>query len=55
MWRKASLSTSNGGNCVELAALPGLVAIRDSKDAGGPMLTFGRNVFRAFVAEVKRR
>ena len=32
-WRKASYSTGNGGNCVEVARnLPGAVAVRDSKD-----------------------
>ncbi|MFB4319842.1 DUF397 domain-containing protein [Actinomadura sp. 21ATH] len=31
-WRKSSYSSSNGGNCVELAGLPGMVAVRDSKD-----------------------
>ncbi|MFD0899080.1 DUF397 domain-containing protein [Actinomadura sediminis] len=37
-WRKASRSGENGGNCVELAALPGSVAVRDSKDPDGPVL-----------------
>jgi hypothetical protein len=32
-WRKSTYSGSNGGNCVEVAAnLPGVVAVRDSKD-----------------------
>jgi Domain of unknown function (DUF397) len=40
-WRKASYSSSNGGNCVEVARnLPGIVAVRDSKDPNGPALTF---------------
>jgi hypothetical protein len=34
-------STGNGGSCVEVARnLPGAVAVRDSKDPGGPALIF---------------
>jgi hypothetical protein len=29
------------------------VHIRDSKDAGGPVLTFDRAVFDAFIADVR--
>lgn len=37
IWRKAARSGNNGGNCVEVASnLPGVVAIRDSKDRSGP-------------------
>jgi Domain of unknown function (DUF397) len=35
--RKSTYSGSNGGNCVEVADnLPGIVAVRDSKDPDGP-------------------
>jgi hypothetical protein len=37
-WRKASRSSNNGGNCVEVARVSGTVAIRDSKDPDGPKL-----------------
>jgi hypothetical protein len=38
-WRKSSYSGGNGGNCVEVArGLPGVVAVRDSKDPAGPAL-----------------
>ena len=38
-WRKSSYSDANGGNCVEVARnLPGVVAIRDSRDPAGPGL-----------------
>jgi uncharacterized protein DUF397 len=46
VWRKASRSTNNGGNCVELAALPGQVAVRDSKNPHGPVLVVPRQAFR---------
>ncbi|MET8309021.1 DUF397 domain-containing protein [Micromonospora sp. NPDC005173] len=50
-WRKASRSNSNGGACVEVADnLPGVVAVRDSKDPTGPALTFTPANWRAFVA-----
>jgi hypothetical protein len=35
VWRKASRSAGNGGECVELAHLG---AIRDSKNPNGPVL-----------------
>ncbi|MGC3864689.1 DUF397 domain-containing protein [Micromonospora chersina] len=50
-WRKATRSTNNGGACVEVADnLPGMVAVRDSKDPSGPVLTFDPASWRAFVA-----
>jgi hypothetical protein len=50
IWRKASFSSGNGGNCVEVARnLPGVVAVRDSKDPAGPALTFTPDQWRAFL------
>jgi len=52
-WRKASRSGNNGGNCVEVARnLPGIVAVRDSKDPHGPKLVFTPDEWRAFTAGV---
>lgn len=49
-WRKSSYSGTNGGNCVEVAGnLPGVVAVRDSKDPEGPVLAFAKNDWRAFL------
>lgn len=48
-WRKASRSGENGGNCVELAGLPGAVAVRDSKDPDGPVLLLTRAALRTAV------
>jgi hypothetical protein len=39
-WRKSSFSSSSGANCVEIAHIPGGVAIHDSKNPTGPILTF---------------
>ncbi|MEV4630216.1 DUF397 domain-containing protein [Micromonospora sp. NPDC049523] len=52
-WRKSTRSGSNGGNCVEVADnLPGVVAVRDSKDRDGGTLTFEPDAWRVFVAGV---
>jgi hypothetical protein len=52
-WRKASRSGNNGGNCVEVARnLPGIVAVRDSKDPHGPKLVFTPDEWRVFTAGV---
>ncbi|MEV6986651.1 DUF397 domain-containing protein [Sphaerisporangium sp. NPDC051017] len=53
LWRKSSYSSGNGGNCVEVAAHPEGVAVRDSKDLGGPVVRFGGGEWGAFVAGVK--
>ncbi|MFI0356887.1 DUF397 domain-containing protein [Actinomadura sp. 9N407] len=52
-WRKASRSSNNGGDCVELAAFADSVALRDSKDPDGPKLRLVRSDFRGFVTAVK--
>ena len=53
-WRKASYSSSNGGQCVEVAGnLPGAVAVRDSKDPEGPKLAFTPGAWKAFTRRVK--
>ena len=53
-WRKSSYSGSNGGGCVEVADdLPGVVAVRGSKDPGGPVLAFTPEDWRAFTAAIK--
>ncbi|MFI5484879.1 DUF397 domain-containing protein [Micromonospora echinaurantiaca] len=55
-WRKSTRSSGQGGNCVEVADnLPGVVAVRDSKDPAGPVLTFGTDAWRAFVTHTAGR
>ncbi|MGI5213778.1 DUF397 domain-containing protein [Plantactinospora sp. CA-290183] len=55
-WRKSSRSNSSGGACVEVADnLPGLVAVRDSKDPTGPTLTFGPTAWRGFLSGLARQ
>ncbi|MFE9691902.1 DUF397 domain-containing protein [Micromonospora sp. NPDC005806] len=50
VWRKSTRSGDNGGACVEVATnLPGIVAVRDSKDPFGPMLAFEPPAWAAFI------
>jgi hypothetical protein len=53
IWIKSSYSTSQGSECVEVAALPNGTAVRDSKDPGGPVLTFTRAQWSSFLASIK--
>lgn len=48
MWRKSSRST-NASNCVEVS-IRDRVAVRDSKNADGPTITFSLGAWSAFVS-----
>ncbi|WBB73364.1 DUF397 domain-containing protein [Micromonospora sp. WMMD1128] len=54
-WRTSTRSSTNGGNCVEVADnVPGVVGVRDSKDRDGAVLTFRPAAWRAFVVSAGR-
>lgn len=54
VWRKSSYSGGNGGQCVEVAAnLPGIVAVRDSKNPDGGTLAVSPAGWSALVAGIK--
>ena len=56
VWYKSAFSNGSGGDCVEVARnLPGIVAVRDSKNPDGPRLTVTASTWSAFVAGIKRR
>jgi Domain of unknown function (DUF397) len=52
-WIKSSLSYANG-NCVEVASLPGgEIGVRNSRNSGGPVLTFTPDEWHAFLGGVR--
>ncbi|MDI3385656.1 DUF397 domain-containing protein [Streptomyces sp. B-S-A8] len=53
-WRKSSYSNPDGADCLEVRDdLPGLVPVRDSKNAEGPVLVFPAAAWGAFVHELR--
>ncbi len=56
-WRKSSYSNGTGGSCVEITTLPGhdghAIAVRDSKDPDGPVLTFTPAQWRHLTVRIK--
>ncbi len=53
VWRTSSYSGNNGGACVEAAAMPTAVLVRDSKDSQGPVLAFGARDWQRFADRIK--
>jgi predicted secreted Zn-dependent protease len=52
-WRKSSFSDMSGGNCVEVAFVGDMIAVRDSKDPAGPVLGYTRAEWDAFIGGVR--
>ena len=52
-WHKSSYSSGGGSNCVEVAIIPGSVAIRDSKNPDGPVHIVSPESFRDLIAHIK--
>jgi hypothetical protein len=52
-WRKSSYSGNSGGQCVEVGRATRVIAVRDSKDQDGPVLTFGPQDWLRFTDRVK--
>ncbi|MEU7616987.1 DUF397 domain-containing protein [Micromonospora rifamycinica] len=54
VWRKSTRSDNGGATCVEVATnLSQVVGVRDSKDRGGPALTFAPAAWTGFVAATR--
>jgi hypothetical protein len=53
-WRKSSYSGGSGGQCVEVGHVPGLVAVRDTKNQGaGPVLRMTAEAWKTFTDGLK--
>lgn len=48
-WRRSSYSNGMGGECLEMAALAGVIAVRDSKAASGPQLMLSTATWQSFI------
>jgi hypothetical protein len=44
----------NGGDCIRVASDGNVVYVGDSKDPGGPVLSYTKDEWRSFVARIKR-
>ncbi|MFF8730398.1 DUF397 domain-containing protein [Streptomyces sp. NPDC015171] len=54
-WRKSSYSDGGDGNdCVEVAASPSRISLRDSKAPARAVLTFPAPAFACFLEALKR-
>jgi hypothetical protein len=51
-WRKSSYSMSDG-QCVEVTAAKGMLAVRHSKLTEGRILIFSAQVWRVFLTAIK--
>ncbi|MCC2265538.1 DUF397 domain-containing protein [Streptomyces sp. CT1-17] len=49
-WIKSSYSSGEGGECVEVAAAPGAVHVRDSKQPADAMVTVSPQAWAGLVA-----
>lgn len=57
VWKKSSYSGGSESQCVECADVSRIhsgIAVRDSKNPGGPALLFAPEVFSRFVTAVRR-
>jgi hypothetical protein len=51
-WQTATMSA--GGDCVQVGSNAGLVLVRHSKNPGGPVLSYTRREWAAFIDGVKK-
>jgi len=52
-WRKSSHSGHDGGECVEVAPLNGMIAVRDSKNPAQPALSIRRSTWSTLISRIK--
>ena len=51
-WRTSSYTSGNGGNCVEVAGMGAVIAVRDTKDRSRGMLRVSVNEWQRFIGAV---
>jgi hypothetical protein len=54
-WRKSSYSNANGGDCVEVRNVRDVIAVRDTKNRAGTVLSFPARALGTFAADIKKR
>ena len=54
-WFKSSYSGGSGTECVECARIDGFLHVRDSKQAGGPVVAVRSHAWRAFIRTLEGR
>jgi len=52
-WRKSTHSGGDSGQCVEIAALPTVIGIRDSKNTHRPSLAVSPRAFERLLQGIK--
>ncbi|WP_406325299.1 DUF397 domain-containing protein [Streptomyces niveus] len=52
-WRKSSYSNGAGGECLEIAELAGVTAVRDSKQPSGPRIAIRQAAWADFVGALR--
>ncbi|MCA1655745.1 MAG: DUF397 domain-containing protein [Pseudonocardiaceae bacterium] len=52
-FRKSSRSSTNGGNCVEVGAQPGLIGVRDSKSPGDGLIELPASAWTGFLSALR--
>ena len=52
-WRKSTYSDANGGQCLEAAARPGLVMVRDTANRDGATLALSAKAWQKFTEALK--
>ncbi|GAA2526684.1 MULTISPECIES: DUF397 domain-containing protein [Streptomyces] len=52
-WFRSSYSNGAGGECVECAISENQTHVRDSKDAGGRVITVGHDAWVPFVQAIR--
>ncbi|MES4887847.1 DUF397 domain-containing protein [Streptomyces sp. NPDC096012] len=53
-WFKSTHSGGDGGECVEVATDGTAIRVRDSKELGGPQISFTPSAWTGFVVDLGR-